>query len=113
MIQAQFDKKYIAMLLLEAICIDNNFPDNVQKNVLIMVPEFLFIEIDGHLRFTFAVGIDFYFKSIFYVLVILNFFHKMVIFKPLDTISYAITFLSFSNLFSFIDRLGFCCGKTL
>lgn len=36
MIQAQFDKKYIAMLLLEAICIDNNFPDNVQKNVLIM-----------------------------------------------------------------------------
>lgn len=36
MIQAQFDKKYIAILLLEAICIDNNFPDNVLKKVLTM-----------------------------------------------------------------------------
>ena len=34
MIQAQIDKKYVALLLLEAICKDNNLPDETLRNVL-------------------------------------------------------------------------------
>lgn len=34
MIQAQFDKRYIAILLLEAICKDNDLPEETLRNVL-------------------------------------------------------------------------------
>ena len=34
MIQAQIDKKYVALLLLEAISKDNNLPDETLRNVL-------------------------------------------------------------------------------